>query len=139
MEYRCEENKAVKAGDQDGKGINNQWEALINNTVNAATRTIGCNNRKKIQKPRVTQEMTEKMEERRKWKSVNTEEGQKRYRQWCCAREKWWAGQCAETEELERQGRSDLLYRKVSQLVKGRKNKGYTREHLTENNQVQEH
>jgi len=39
------------------------------------------------------------------------------------AREKWWADQYVELEELERQGRSYLLYRKVSQLTKDRKKK----------------
>ena len=35
---------------------------------------------KRARKPRVTQEMISKMDERRKWKNVNTEEGRRNYR-----------------------------------------------------------
>jgi len=50
------------------------------------------------------------MEERRKWKSVNTEEGQKMYkmiqiqlrRQTHKARQMWWEEQFREIEELDK-------------------------------------
>ena len=59
------------------------------------------------------------------------EGGQKKYRssnnqlqrETDSAREKWWANQCVELEELERQCKADLLYRKISQLTKDRRNK----------------
>ena len=35
---------------------------------------------KRARKPWITQEMISKMDERRKWKNVNTEEGRKNYR-----------------------------------------------------------
>ena len=35
---------------------------------------------KRARKPCITQEMISKMDERRKWKNVNTEEGRKNYR-----------------------------------------------------------
>ena len=35
---------------------------------------------KKTRKPWITQEMISKMDERRKWKNVNTEKGRKNYR-----------------------------------------------------------
>ena len=35
---------------------------------------------KRARKPWITQEMLSKMDERRKWKNVNTEEGRKNYR-----------------------------------------------------------
>ena len=36
--------------------------------------------KKRARKPQITQEMLSKMDERRKWKNVNTEEGRKYYR-----------------------------------------------------------
>jgi hypothetical protein len=35
---------------------------------------------KRARKPRITQEMISKMDERRKWKNVNNEEGRRNYR-----------------------------------------------------------
>jgi hypothetical protein len=35
---------------------------------------------KRAKKPRITREMISKMDERRKWKNINTEEGRKNYR-----------------------------------------------------------
>jgi len=72
--------------------------------------------------------MIEKMDERR-WKNVNTEEDKKRYRTLNNqlrritdkAKEQWWNSQCDELEKLDSQGRMDLLYKKVSELTKGRR------------------
>jgi hypothetical protein len=41
---------------------------------------------RKARKPRITREMTNKMDERRKWKNVNNEEGMKNYRR--CKKDK---------------------------------------------------
>jgi len=68
MEYRCEVDKPAKAGGQDCKDINNGWETLKNNILTAASKTTGCDKRKE----NGSLEVTEKMEGRRKWKSVNT-------------------------------------------------------------------
>ena len=65
------------------------------------------------------------MEERRKWKSINSEEGRKKYKSpnnrlrriTDKAREKWWDEQCAELEKHETQGKMDLLYRKISKEI----------------------
>ena len=38
-----------------------------------------CNVEKRARKPWITQEMISKMDERRKWKNVNTEEGRTNY------------------------------------------------------------
>ena len=64
------------------------------------------------------------MEERQKWKNVNTEHGRAMYRKLnnkLCremdrVHAKWWVNQCSELEEPERRGRSDLLYAKVKEL-----------------------
>jgi hypothetical protein len=69
----------------------------------------------------ITSEMTMKMEERRIWKNNNTEEGKTKYkklnhelrRATDKAREDWWEEQCQELENMEKKGRSDLMYSKV--------------------------
>ena len=58
------------------------------------------------------------MVERRKWKSINTEEGKSMYRQLNNelrretdkAKEQWWNCQCKELEALDSRGRSDLVW-----------------------------
>jgi hypothetical protein len=67
-----------------------------------------------------------KMRERRKCKSRHTEEGKAKYRQlnnelrreMKKARAKWWERECEEMEELDRSGRSDMVYAKVKQLMR---------------------
>ena len=66
------------------------------------------------------------MGERRKWKSKRTEEGQVKYRQLNNelrretekARAEWWERECEEMEELDRSGRSDVVYAKVKKLTR---------------------
>jgi len=66
------------------------------------------------------------MNERRKWKNVNTEIGKRTYRklnnelrrETDRAKEEWWKKECEELEELNRRGRSDLVYGKIGQLTK---------------------
>lgn len=92
----------------------------------AAVTTIGVMHGQRIRKPWITTEMLDRMEERRKWKNVNTEEGRRNYkslnnslrRETDKAREIWWREQCTELEHLDNAGRSDLLYRKVREISK---------------------
>ena len=80
--------------------------------------------KQKAKKAWVTTGMIEKMDERRKWKNVGTEEGNRMYRklnnqlrrETDGAREKWLEEQCTEMEELERIGRYDILYEKGKQM-----------------------
>src|SRR6476469_3469786 len=68
----------------------------------------------------------EKMQERRKWKNRNTEEGKRTYRrlnnelrrETDQARERWWENECNKLEELDRRARPDLVYAKVEQLTR---------------------
>ena len=61
-------------------------------------KTIGGLRQKRIRKPWVTEEMINRMEERRKWKRVNTEQGRTVYkalnnqikREKNKARDQWW-------------------------------------------------
>ena len=69
------------------------------------------------------------MEERWKWKNINTELGKavnsirkvnnELRRETDRVRAEWWERQCCELEEMERKGRSDLLYAKVKELCQG--------------------
>ena len=71
--------------------------------------------------------MLDKMDERRNWKSINTEEGKAKYRklnnelrrETDSAKRQWWNIKCKELEELDRKGRSDLdlLCASVRQLT----------------------
>src|SRR6478736_4903339 len=69
-----------------------------------------------------------KMQERRKWKNKNTEEGKRTYRrlnnelrrETDQARERWWENECNELEELDRRARPDLVYAKVGRLTRKR-------------------
>src|SRR6059036_3490862 len=69
--------------------------------------------------------MTNKMDERRSWKNKNDEYGRQRYRQLnnelrreaAKAKEEWWSKECAELEELDSKGRSDIVHAKVARLT----------------------
>jgi len=75
--------------------------------------------------------MIDTMKERRKWKSIHSEEGCEKYKSLnnCLrqitdtAREKWRDEQCEELEKHERQGKMDLLHSKVSKLTNRKRKK----------------
>ncbi|PNF18588.1 hypothetical protein B7P43_G06262 [Cryptotermes secundus] len=75
-------------------------------------------------KPWVTQEMMSKMEERRKWKNVNNEEGRRKYRRLRNelkratdrAKKEYLEKICNEIMEFQRTGRYDLMYMKTKEL-----------------------
>ena len=79
---------------------------------------------KRARKQWITQEMISKMDGRRKWKNVNTEEGRRNYRR--LRKELIRAKEKAENEYLEyickvimefhRTGRYDLMYKKTKEL-----------------------
>ena len=48
--------------------------------INGAKKTIGYEESRKAKKPWVTDEVIKKIVERRKWKSVNSEQGRRQYR-----------------------------------------------------------
>ena len=74
--------------------------------------------------------MLHKMDERRKWKNVNTDEGRQRYKQLHKAlrsetnkaREAWWDKQCEELETMDRMGRTDLMYARVKNIARKNRN-----------------
>jgi hypothetical protein len=111
--------------EREGMTVEMRWERLKDAVTKSARSNIGYK-KKKIRKPWITETMIDKMEERRKWKNVNTDEGRKTYRkinnelrrETDSAKEKWWEKECCELEEMDRRGRSDLMYAKVHELTK---------------------
>ena len=105
-----------------GDTIEKRWSQL-KDTVKEGIRNSIPKRQKVAKKPWVTKEMLEKMEQRRKWKNQNTEEARKMYkklnnelrREIEAARDKSWNEECAEIEEFEKIGRSDLMYYKINQ------------------------
>ena len=77
--------------------------------------------KKRARKPWITQEMISRMDERRKWKNVNTEEGRKNYRTLRKelkrvtdnAKKEYLENICIEIMEFQRTGRYDLMYLKI--------------------------
>ena len=78
---------------------------------------LGYEARKKPKKPWVTDQMIDKMEERqmeeREYRTWQTAQYRKMNNR---ARAVWWQGQCRELEELDRSGRSDLVYAKIREI-----------------------
>jgi hypothetical protein len=108
-----------------GRNVEERWESFKEVLTQSAVRTIGYRKRKAPRKPWITQEMLDKMDERRKWKNVDTPDGKAAYnklnnelrRVTDKAREDWWDSECSELEEQDKRGRSDLVYAKVKQLT----------------------
>ena len=123
MPFQSSEENAVKSN--TGMDINQRWSEFKKIILNSAQDHIGQERKERITKPWITQGMISKMDERRKWKTKNNEEGKKRYRQLKNelrreakkAKEAWWSKECDELEELNSKGRSDLVYAKVAELT----------------------
>src|SRR3989454_8674132 len=109
---------------EPGATVEKRWKGLKEAVIESAKVHIGFRKGREAKKPWITQEMLEKMEERRKWKSRNTVYGNKIYRQLNNelrretqkAKGKWWDREYSELEELDARGRSDLVYAKVKKL-----------------------
>jgi hypothetical protein len=80
--------------------------------------------KKRARKRWITQEMISKMDERRNWKNVSTEEGEKNYwmlrnelkRTTDSAKKEYLENMCNEIMEFQRTGRYDLMYMKTKEL-----------------------
>ena len=109
--------------------VEEKWERLKNAIQTSAMQNIGKESRRKGKKPWVTQEMLDKMDERRKWKNVDTDYAKKEYRRLNnelrrvtdSARDEWWKQECKELEELAQRGRHDLVYEHVRRLCQQKK------------------
>ena len=110
----------------EGETVNDKWKRFSKAVVKSSEVVVGYQVTKNSKKPWMSEMMIRKMDERRKWKCVNTEEGVTNYkrinnelrRETDRAREEWWSKECDELEEFDRRGRSDLLYRKVQQITR---------------------
>jgi hypothetical protein len=79
---------------------------------------------KRARMPCITEEMISKMDERRKWKNINTEEGRKNYRRLRNelkgatdnAEKEYLENICNDIMEFRRTGRYDLMYMKTKVL-----------------------
>src|SRR6476469_5615065 len=94
--------------------------------MKSAEGNVGYLKEKVARKPWITTAIMEKMQERRKWKNKNTEEGKRTYRrlnnelrrETDQARERWWENECSELEQLDQRARPELVYAKVGQLTR---------------------
>lgn len=134
MDYRSQTNLELETIEEEACNVNQRWQQLKESVLKSANEVLGQKTRTSNRKPWVTTEMIDRMEERRRWKNVNSDEGRKKYRELNNqlrratdkARQKWWEEQCQELEVLEKSGRSDLLYQKVTQLTKNQRKKKKT-------------
>jgi exonuclease III len=121
---------AVREG--EGGTSEERWDRLKQAVKGSAMEYVGFKKGGEAKKPWVTEGMLMKMRERRKWKSQNTDEGKKKYKQLNNelrreteeAREIWWENECEQLEELEKKGRSDLMYAKVRKLTSNNRSFG---------------
>ena len=125
-EFREQLEREVRRG--GNKSVEERWNELKHTINKCAESTIGFRKRSAAKKPWVTEEMLCRMDERRKWKGVHSEEGLARYKQLHKelkketekARESWWKVQCDELDEMDKKGRLDLMYERVKILAKKR-------------------
>jgi len=117
--------KVMKSENSDTIDIETRWQKLKESILHGAKKVIGVKGKKREKKPWITEQLIDKMEERRKWKNVNGEEGRRKYRQLNNelrrmsdrAKEQWLIDRCTEIEKLEENGQVDVMYRKVKELT----------------------
>ena len=97
-----------------------QWNHIKGCVLDTLSGLVG-KVEKRARKPWITQKMISKMDERRKWKNVNTEEGRKNYprlrnelkRATDSAKKEYLENMCNEIRGFQRTGRYDLMYMKT--------------------------
>lgn len=107
------------------ESANEIWKRMRQTLKESAKEVLGMKKFKRIRKEWVTKAMLGKMEERRKWKTVRTEEGKRMYRKLNNelrreteqARKTWLKERCNEIEELEKEGKYEMMYRLAADLV----------------------
>ena len=85
---------------------NEHWNHIKNVIFKSAKANIGIEKKRPAKKPWVTEEMIKLMDERKKWRTVNTEVGEKMYRalnnrlrrSTDKAREMWYKSKCDEID-----------------------------------------
>ena len=115
--------------EEEERSVESRWKRLKEAIHESAGQRFGKQMKRKKKKPWITQQMLDKMDERRKWKNGVTNEAKVKYKQLNNelrretdgARERWWQNECEELEALERNGRLDLVYDRVRNLCKVKK------------------
>lgn len=105
---------------EESKNIKERWQNLEDIITMATTKTLGSSN-KAARKEWITTEIVKMIEERRKYKSLNSINGQEKYqvlrnlivRESRKAKEKYLEEKCSEIETVIRTGSSDEAYRMV--------------------------
>ena len=75
MTTRLESNSKANKAD-----VEEQWKILRNIVVKSAETAVGYAKRSEAKKPWITDQMLEKMEERRKWKHQSTDKAKSKYK-----------------------------------------------------------
>lgn len=113
----------IKLSESVGESVEEEWTNVKKCLTEILEEKIG--RMKRIpRKPWISQAMLDKMEERRRWKNINSEEGRQKYRklnnelrrETDKAREDYISGVCDDIMELQRIGRYDMMYAKVKEL-----------------------
>jgi endonuclease/exonuclease/phosphatase family metal-dependent hydrolase len=125
FQAKMDEAIAKRPTSTDGT-VEGDWKAFREVVIQSAEAAIGYQKARRAKKTWISEKMIEKMDERRKWKNSSDERGKKNYKQLNKeleretnkAREEWWKKECEELEELERKGRSELMYSKVKQITR---------------------
>ena len=107
----------------EGMSAEVQWKNTKECVLNNISDLVGKVKKRAI-KPWITQEIISKMDERQKWKSLNTEEGRRIYRrlrnEWKRptenAKKEYLEDIHKEIMEFQRTGRCDLMYMKTKEL-----------------------
>jgi hypothetical protein len=105
-----------RAGDCVNRNAEGQWNSIMKCLLDTMSDCVG-KVEKRARKPWITQEMISKMDERRKWKASNNEEGRKIYRKLKNelrratdkAKLEYIESKCDDITELQRTGRYDLI------------------------------
>uniref|UniRef100_A0A8D8U6H3 Craniofacial development protein 2 n=1 Tax=Cacopsylla melanoneura TaxID=428564 RepID=A0A8D8U6H3_9HEMI len=121
--YRNEIEETMK-NNAPKDDVKEEWKSVKDVILNSLEKNIGRKARP-TKKDWITQEMLEKMEERRKWKCDSSENGRRQYRklnnelrrETDKAREIWMEEQCEKIEELERYSKIEEMYRVVKNLT----------------------
>ena len=129
---RTVEAELMKQESNGIQGVEGEWRNLKEAITVGAEEVYGCQGARTAKKPWITGEMLDKMDERRKWKSMNTDYGKSEYkrlnnalrRETDKARDQWWNDKCDELAEYDRRGRSDLMYQEVGKLTRTTKKAG---------------
>ena len=126
---------------------NEHWNHIKNVSMKSA-KTNSCIEKKRpAKKPWVTEEMIKLMDERKKWKRVNIEVGNKVYRalknrlrrSTDKARETWYKNTYDEIDQNIKEGRSGIAYRLEKEVTGKQKVEKRTQAIMDENGLIQTH